>query len=78
MTSTAVKAEQKDPDPEAGGYGALQFPPPLGTITATRIQAEAPDSDQSAAHFVALPACRQALLGTCTRTLIRAEGNRSL
>ena len=74
MTSTAVKAEQKDPDPEAGGYGALQLPPIAGTMTATRIQAEAPDSDPSAPHFAALPTSQQAILGTSTQTLIRAEG----
>lgn len=56
LTTTAVKAEQKDTDINFQGYNALQQEPcTSGTMTGTRIRAEAPDSDPTTPKFTAFP-----------------------
>ena len=74
MTSTAVNAEQKDPDPSCQGYSAIrQSEIILGTQSNTFVRAEAPDADPSAPQLGALPRSAQLNLGTCTATNVNAE-----
>jgi hypothetical protein len=74
MTTTAVKAEQKDSDPRTQGFQALpEQTDHAGTMTKTQVNAEAPDSDPSAPPFGALPTAARIALGTSTFTFVRAE-----
>ncbi|MFT6864231.1 MAG: hypothetical protein ACJAVK_002795 [Akkermansiaceae bacterium] len=74
MTSTAVRAEEKDSDREPQPYAALhQSSVRAGTMTGTRIRAESPDSDPSMPQLSALPTSVRLALGTCTATNVNAE-----
>ena len=74
MTSTAVKAEQKDSDPDWQSYAAMRRPSiVLGTQSHTFVHAEAPDADPSGPQLGALPNSARLNLGTCTATNVNAE-----